>query len=130
LGVNPAEVVANTKLEQAKISNNETKVKFWQEQLENLKHDSESLKIEIAQINPIVGDLSNNAEKIIDFSCKAFESGVHLLVFPELTLCGYPPEDLLLREGFITQVETEIERIRKFLIVLIFLIYIYLNLTD
>jgi NAD+ synthase (glutamine-hydrolysing) len=113
LGVNPAEVVANTKLEQAKISNNETKVKFWQEQLENLKHDSESLKIEIAQINPIVGDLSNNAEKIIDFSCKAFESGVHLLVFPELTLCGYPPEDLLLREGFITQVETEIERIRK-----------------
>ncbi len=113
LGINPAEVVANTKLEQAKISNNEMKVKFWQEQLENLKDGSESLKIEIAQINPIVGDLSNNAEQIIDLSRKTFESGVHLLVFPELALCGYPPEDLLLREGFITQVETEIERIRK-----------------
>ena len=113
MGVNPAEVVANTKLEQAKISNNETKVKFWQEQLENLESGSESIKIEIAQINPIVGDLSNNAQQIIDLSRKAFESGVHLLIFPELVLCGYPPEDLLLREGFITQVETEIERIRK-----------------
>lgn len=113
LDFNPAEVVANTKLEQAKISNNKTKVKFWQKQLENLKNNSESLKIEIAQINSIVGDLSNNTEKIINMSIKAFESGVHLLVFPELALCGYPPEDLLLHEGFVTQVETKVEHIRK-----------------
>ncbi len=113
LGVNPAEVVANTKFEQAKISNNEKKAKFWQEQLENLKNDSEPLKIEIAQINPLVGDLSNNAQQIVDLSNKTFESGTHLLVFPELALCGYPPEDLLLREGFMTQVEIQIESIRK-----------------
>ncbi len=113
LGVNPAEVVANTKLEQAKINNNAKKAKFWQEQLENLKNDSEPLKIEIAQINPIVGDLRNNAKQIIDLSNKSFESGTHLLVFPELALCGYPPEDLLLREGFIKQVESQIEVIRK-----------------
>jgi NAD+ synthase (glutamine-hydrolysing) len=48
LGINPAEVVANTKLEQAKLSNNESKVKFWQEQLENLASNSEPLIIEIA----------------------------------------------------------------------------------
>lgn len=113
LGVNPAEVVANTKLEQAEMSNNKKKAKFWYEQLENLKDDSDPLKIEIAQINSIVGDLSNNAKKIIDLSHKSFESGVHLLVFPELTLCGYPPEDLLLREGFISQIETQIETICK-----------------
>ncbi len=113
MNINPAEVVANTKLEQAKINNNEIKAKFWQEQIENLRSDLVSLKIEIAQINPIVGDLSNNAEQIIDLSCKAFKSGVHLLIFPELVLCGYPPEDLLLRDGFITKVEIEIERIRK-----------------
>jgi NAD+ synthase (glutamine-hydrolysing) len=47
LGINPAEVVANTKLEQAKLSNNESKVKFWQEQLENLTSNSEPLKIDI-----------------------------------------------------------------------------------
>jgi activator of HSP90 ATPase len=47
-------------------------------QLENLKHDSESLKIEIAQINPIVGDLSNNAEKIIDLFAYTLNFGFHL----------------------------------------------------
>lgn len=113
LEVNPAEVVANTKFEQAKMSNNEKKAKFWQEQLENLKNDSDTLKIEIAQINPIVGDLSNNTKQIIDLSNKAFKLGAHLLVFPELALCGYPPEDLLLREGFITQVQVQIEYIRN-----------------
>ncbi|CAB5495637.1 NAD+ synthase [Bathymodiolus thermophilus thioautotrophic gill symbiont] len=113
LDINPAEVVANTKLEQAKLSNNESKVKFWQEQLENLSNDSEPLKIDIAQINPTVGDLSGNTNKIIDLSHKSHELGAHLLIFPELALSGYPPEDLLLRKGFINQVEVNIETIRK-----------------
>ncbi len=112
LGVNPAEVVANTKFEHAKLTNNKSKAKFWQEQLENLSNDPKPLKINIAQINSIVGDLNGNAVKIIDLSLKAFDTGTHLLVFPELSLTGYPPEDLLLREGFIDQVEDKIEFIR------------------
>jgi len=111
LGINPAEVVANTKLEHAKLTSNKTKAIFWQEQLENLSNGSEPIKINIAQINPIVGDLSNNARIIINLSREAYESGAHLLVFPELALTGYPPEDLLLREGFIDQVESTIKHI-------------------
>ncbi|TEU19874.1 MAG: helix-turn-helix domain-containing protein, partial [Gammaproteobacteria bacterium] len=112
LNVNPAEVVANTKLEHAKLTSNKSKAKFWQEQIDNLSNSSESIKINIAQINPIVGDLNNNAQTIIDLSREAYESGAHLLVFPELALIGYPPEDLLLREGFIDQVESSVEHIR------------------
>jgi NAD+ synthase (glutamine-hydrolysing) len=112
LGVNPAQVVANTKLEHAKLTNNKSKVKFWQEQIEKLSNGSESIKINIAQINPIVGDLNNNAQTIINLAREAYESGAHLLVFPELALIGYPPEDLLLREGFIDQIESTIEHIR------------------
>ena len=113
LGINPAEVVANTKLEHAKLSNNKSKAIFWQEQLEKLSNGSESLKIDISQINPIVGDLSNNAQKIIEASIEASKNDTHLLIFPELSLIGYPPEDLLLREGFIDQIEQKVEFIRK-----------------
>ncbi len=112
LGINPAEVVASTKLEQAKISGNQSKAKFWQEQLEKLTSQPTPLKITIAQINPIVGDLNNNAQKIIDLSLDAIKNGSHLLVFPELSLVGYPPEDLLLREGFIDQIEDKINWLR------------------
>lgn len=112
LNLNPAEVVANTKLEQAKMNGNKERSKFWQKQLEKLSSTQDPLKINIAQINPIVGDLNNNAQQIIDLSLHAFETDTHLLVFPELALIGYPPEDLLLREGFINQVEDKIELIR------------------
>ncbi len=113
LGINPAEVVANTKLEHAKLTGNKSKAIFWQEQLENLSNDSEPLKIDIAQFNPVVGDLKNNSRRIIDTALKAADSGVHLLIFPELALIGYPPEDLLLREGFIDQVEKKVDLILK-----------------
>jgi predicted amidohydrolase len=49
-------------------------------------------------------------------SRKSHELGAHLLVFPELALSGYPPEDLLLRKGFIDQVEINIEKIRNLLV--------------
>ncbi|MDO9189113.1 MAG: nitrilase-related carbon-nitrogen hydrolase, partial [Sulfurimicrobium sp.] len=58
------------------------------------------MKVAIAQINCIVGDLSGNAAKIIDYANRAREKGADILVTPELSLAGYPPEDLLLREGF------------------------------
>ena len=58
------------------------------------------MKIAIAQINCTLGDLAGNAAKILDFAERAKQQGATLLLTPELSLCGYPPEDLLLREGF------------------------------
>jgi NAD+ synthase (glutamine-hydrolysing) len=58
------------------------------------------MKIAIAQINCTVGDLAGNAAKIADFAQRAKQQGAEVLLTPELSLCGYPPEDLLLRDGF------------------------------
>ncbi|MDQ3186459.1 MAG: NAD+ synthase [Pseudomonadota bacterium] len=58
------------------------------------------MKLAIAQINCIVGDLSGNAGKILDFVHQASNAGAGLVITPELALSGYPPEDLLLRDGF------------------------------
>lgn len=58
------------------------------------------MKIAIAQINCIVGDLEGNAGKILDYANQAKALGAQVLLTPELALTGYPPEDLLLREGF------------------------------
>jgi NAD+ synthase (glutamine-hydrolysing) len=58
------------------------------------------MKIAIAQINCIVGDLEGNAAKIAEYAQRAKAQGAAVLLTPELSLCGYPPEDLLLRDGF------------------------------
>jgi NAD+ synthase (glutamine-hydrolysing) len=58
------------------------------------------MKIAIAQINCTVGDLAGNAAKIADFAQRAKAQGAEILLTPELSLCGYPPEDMLLRDGF------------------------------
>ena len=60
-----------------------------------------SLRICIAQINCTVGDLEGNAKKIIEYLQKAKGLGADIVSFPELAITGYPPEDLLLKEGFI-----------------------------
>ena len=67
------------------------------------------LKIAIAQINATVGDLAGNAARILDFAQRASALGADLLLTPELVLCGYPPEDLLLREDFYTACERELD---------------------
>ncbi len=59
------------------------------------------MKIAIAQINCIVGDLAGNAKLIIGSAVQAKAQGATLVVTPELSLCGYPPEDLLLRTDFL-----------------------------
>jgi NAD+ synthase (glutamine-hydrolysing) len=59
-----------------------------------------SVKVAFAQINPTVGDLAGNAQKIVEFSRRAHAAGARLVLTPELSLCGYPPEDLLLRPAF------------------------------
>ncbi len=59
------------------------------------------LKIALAQINPTVGDLTGNTRKILEYTTLAQKAGAELVVFPELAICGYPPEDLLLKKHFV-----------------------------
>ncbi|MBI4532576.1 MAG: NAD+ synthase [Candidatus Melainabacteria bacterium] len=59
------------------------------------------MKIALAQINPTVGDVEANVEKILAFGSQAREAGARLVVFPELAVCGYPPMDLLLKDSFV-----------------------------
>ena len=59
------------------------------------------MKIAIAQINPTVGDLNGNALKIASYLGQAQVARADLVIFPELAICGYPPEDLLYKENFV-----------------------------
>ena len=59
------------------------------------------MKIALAQINPIVGNLKYNTKKILEFVERAKRENVELLIFPEMCLTGYPPKDLLLKKNFI-----------------------------
>ena len=59
-----------------------------------------AMKIAIAQMNATVGDIAGNVERIIDFAARARTGGAHVMVTPELAVCGYPPEDLLFRDDF------------------------------
>lgn len=60
------------------------------------------MKIALGQINPTVGDFSGNAAKIVEFSRRAQSAGAGLILFPELSVCGYPPRDLVERSSFVT----------------------------
>jgi len=62
-----------------------------------------AVKVSIAQINALVGDLSGNAQRVLDAARLAHAAGARVLLTPELVLTGYPPEDLLLRPSFIDQ---------------------------
>ncbi len=59
------------------------------------------MKIALGQINPTVGDFSGNAARIIDFAIRAQAAGAGLIAFPELSVCGYPPRDLVERSSFV-----------------------------
>src|SRR5271157_2824026 len=61
------------------------------------------VKIALGQINPTVGDFSGNAAKIIQFARQARDAGAGLIVFPELSVCGYPPRDLVERPSFVAR---------------------------
>ena len=69
------------------------------------------MKLALGQINPTVGDFSGNAAKIIDFSRRAQSAGAGLILFPELSVCGYPPRDLVERPSFLTRNRESVERI-------------------
>jgi NAD+ synthase (glutamine-hydrolysing) len=67
------------------------------------------MRIAIAQLNPIVGDIEGNAERILDAAQTAFNRGAELLLTPELSLCGYPPRDLLLNLGFVEKMSRQLQ---------------------
>ncbi|MBS0607151.1 MAG: NAD+ synthase, partial [Verrucomicrobia bacterium] len=69
------------------------------------------MRVVVAQLNPIVGDLEGNTQKIIQAIERAREREADIILFPELTLCGYPPEDLLLHPSFIDAQQRYLEMI-------------------
>ena len=69
------------------------------------------MKIALGQINPTVGDFAGNAQRIIDFSRRAQAEGAGLILFPELSVCGYPPRDLVERPSFVSRNREALDRI-------------------
>lgn len=69
------------------------------------------MKIAIAQLNPTIGDLSGNAAQILQAARQASAQNVRLLLTPELSLCGYPPKDLLLNPSFIALMAATLQQL-------------------
>ena len=59
------------------------------------------MRVALGQFNAVVGDIAGNTQKIRQMYAKAIRANVDLLVFPELAVCGYPPEDLLHKRHFL-----------------------------
>lgn len=72
-----------------------------------------TIRIGLAQINTSVGDLDGNTKKILAFVEDAYRQGVDIVSFPELAITGYPPEDLLLKPGFIDDNLRSLDQIAK-----------------
>jgi NAD+ synthase (glutamine-hydrolysing) len=71
------------------------------------------MKIALAQFNPTVGDFEGNAARMIELARQAQSGGADLAVFSELSLCGYPPQDLIERPSFVLRNQTELRRLAK-----------------
>jgi len=69
------------------------------------------MRVALAQINATVGDIDGNASKIAEYTARARDAGAALVVFPELTLTGYPPEDLLLKTHFLDATGATLEEL-------------------
>lgn len=72
------------------------------------------MRVALAQINPTVGKIQSNRDLIIDYIKKAKESEVDVVVFPELSLTGYPPEDLLYKTAFLNKCYEALEEIKSY----------------
>jgi NAD+ synthase (glutamine-hydrolysing) len=70
-----------------------------------------SLRIALAQIDTTVGDIAGNVAKVQEHIARARHQGAELVVFPELAVTGYPPEDLLLKEHFLSDAHTAVQRL-------------------
>jgi NAD+ synthase (glutamine-hydrolysing) len=71
------------------------------------------MKIAIAQLNPTIGDLTGNAQQILAAARQAADQGVRLLLTTELSLCGYPPRDLLLQPGFVASMSQTLTQLAQ-----------------
>jgi NAD+ synthase (glutamine-hydrolysing) len=71
------------------------------------------VKIALGQVNSTVGDFAGNASRIVDFARRAQTSGAGLILFPELSVCGYPPRDLVERPAFVARNRDTAERIAR-----------------
>ena len=69
------------------------------------------MKLALAQLNPTIGDLTGNAQQILVVAEQAASAGVRLLLTPELSLCGYPPRDLLLNPSFVEEMATTLQKL-------------------
>jgi NAD+ synthase (glutamine-hydrolysing) len=72
-----------------------------------------TLRIALAQINPTVGDLDGNERKIVHHIARARDQGADIVIFPELAIPGYPPEDLLLKPSFVEANIAALQRIAQ-----------------
>jgi NAD+ synthetase len=71
------------------------------------------MKLAIAQLNPTIGNLPGNAQQILDAAKQAANQGARLLLTPELSLCGYPPRDLILNPSFVEAMATTLQQLAK-----------------
>lgn len=71
------------------------------------------MQIALAQFNASVGDIKGNVRKMQTLSTKAFELGADIVVFPEMSVCGYPPEDLLFKEQFLKDNRLAVEHLAE-----------------
>src|ERR1051325_11891318 len=69
------------------------------------------MKIALGQINPTVGDLTGNVDLMLRFAADAAHRGAQLVIFPELSVCGYPPRDLVEKPSFLARTQVEVARL-------------------
>ena len=67
------------------------------------------MRLALGQINPTVGDLSGNVSKMLDYVARAIENKAQAVIFPELSLNGYPPRDLVEKPSFLTRTEDALQ---------------------
>ena len=71
------------------------------------------MRIALGQVNPTVGDLAGNADLLVEVSRRAAAAGARLVVFPELSLTGYPPRDLVEKPSFVERTEEQLQRLAR-----------------
>ncbi|MCH9645076.1 MAG: NAD+ synthase, partial [Proteobacteria bacterium] len=69
------------------------------------------MKVMMAQLNPVIGDVIGNTDKVLEAIELGKKRGVDCVLFAEMTLCGYAPHDLLLHENFIDEIENQLDRV-------------------
>ncbi|MGH9785091.1 MAG: nitrilase-related carbon-nitrogen hydrolase, partial [Terriglobia bacterium] len=71
------------------------------------------MKVALAQVNTTVGDFPGNVSKVREFTARARQAGAQVVVFPEHSLCGYPPRDLVDKPSFVERNRRELEALAR-----------------